>query len=126
MFNLTAMSTLGTLVEIRRGSLRFAGLVLITAIVSNIGQYLYMERVAPGDLDFRRHLRCDLRPVWLRVAEGDLRAGAADDPAPQQHHIRLVLDRSALCMTGVLGPIANAAHVVGLGTGITLGVLRYQ
>ena len=31
----------------------------------------------------------------------------------------------ALCMTGIFGPIANAAHVVGLIMGVALGVLRY-
>jgi GlpG protein len=30
-----------------------------------------------------------------------------------------------LCMTGLLGPIANAAHVVGLVVGIVFGVFRF-
>jgi GlpG protein len=30
-----------------------------------------------------------------------------------------------LCMTGLLGPIANAAHVVGLAVGIVFGVSRF-
>jgi GlpG protein len=30
-----------------------------------------------------------------------------------------------LCMTGVMGPIANAAHVVGLVVGIVFGLCRY-
>ena len=31
----------------------------------------------------------------------------------------------ALCMTGVFGPIANAAHVVGLIMGVAFGVFKY-
>jgi len=30
-----------------------------------------------------------------------------------------------LCMTGWVGPIANAAHVVGLVVGVAFGVLRF-
>jgi GlpG protein len=30
-----------------------------------------------------------------------------------------------LCMTGLVGSIANAAHVVGLVVGVMLGLLRY-
>jgi GlpG protein len=30
-----------------------------------------------------------------------------------------------LCMTGLVGPIANAAHFMGLVVGVAFGVLRY-
>jgi GlpG protein len=30
-----------------------------------------------------------------------------------------------LCMTGLLGNIANAAHLVGLAVGVAFGVLRF-
>jgi GlpG protein len=30
-----------------------------------------------------------------------------------------------LCMSGALGPVANAAHFVGLIVGVAFGVLRF-
>ena len=39
--------------------------------------------------------------------------------------ITMVLLWLALCMTGWMGPIANAAHVVGLIVGVAFGVLRF-
>ena len=30
-----------------------------------------------------------------------------------------------ICMTGLVGPVANAAHVGGLVAGATLGLLRF-
>jgi GlpG protein len=39
--------------------------------------------------------------------------------------ITMVLLWLALCMTGWMGPIANAAHVVGLLVGVAFGVVRY-
>ncbi|MGP0063456.1 MAG: rhomboid family intramembrane serine protease, partial [Isosphaeraceae bacterium] len=41
LFNMTCLSAFGTMIEVRRGTLRLAGLVLIAAIVSNFGQYFY-------------------------------------------------------------------------------------
>ena len=47
-FNMWWLVDLGTLIEVRRGTLRLAVLVLISAIISNFGQYLWMERTDPG------------------------------------------------------------------------------
>ena len=48
LFNVMALSTLGTIIEIRRGSLRLAVMILLMAIASNIGEFVYEERVDPG------------------------------------------------------------------------------
>ena len=48
-FNMWWLVALGTMIEVRRGTLRLAGLVLIAAIVSNFGQYIWMERIDPGE-----------------------------------------------------------------------------
>jgi GlpG protein len=124
MFNVMALSALGTMIEIRRGSLRIAGLVLITAIASNIGQYLYMERIDPGEPQFFGGISgvvCGLFGyIWMKgIYEPEQRM------ILHPNSISFGLLWVAMCMTGVFGPIANAAHVVGLGVGIALGVLRY-
>ena len=39
--------------------------------------------------------------------------------------ITIMLLWLVLCMTGVLGPIGNAAHFVGLIVGVAFGVFRF-
>ncbi len=39
--------------------------------------------------------------------------------------VNIMLLWLVICMTGAVGHIANAAHVMGLVVGVTLGVLRY-
>jgi rhomboid protease GlpG len=124
MFNVMALSTLGTLIEIRRGSLRLAGLVLLTAIASNVGQHLYMERIDPGEPQFFGGISgvvCGLFGyIWMKgLYEPEQRM------ILHPNSITFGLLWIALCMTNVFGPIGNAAHVVGLVTGAALGVLRY-
>ena len=41
VFNMMAFSALGTMIEIRRGSLRLAVMILVLAVASNVGQFLY-------------------------------------------------------------------------------------
>src|SRR5207253_1771573 len=48
LFNLLWVRHLGTLIEVRRGTLRLATLVLVSAAISNYGQYLWDERI--GDV----------------------------------------------------------------------------
>ena len=84
-FNMWWLTYLGTLIEVRRGTLRLAGLVLISAVVSNVGQYFWMERSDPGE----PHLFAGMsgrrvRPLRLYLDEGALRARAGDDHASQQ------------------------------------------
>jgi GlpG protein len=60
-FNMLCLIAFGTQIELRRGTLRLFLLVLIAAIVSNFGQYLWM----------------------LHLDEGIVRAGTGDDHASQ-------------------------------------------
>ena len=43
-----ALSSLGTMIELRRGSLRLAVMILLLAIASNVGEFVYEERADPG------------------------------------------------------------------------------
>jgi GlpG protein len=124
LFNVMAFYSLGTMIEIRRGSLRLALLILIAAIASNIGEFVYEERVDPGAPQLFFGLSgvvCGLFGyIWMK--------GLYEPEQGMILHPNTVtfgLLWIALCMTGVLGPIANAAHVVGLITGVALGVFKY-
>jgi GlpG protein len=124
LFNVWALNSFGTLIEVRRGTLRLAGLVLISAIVSNLGQYLYMERVDPGAPHFFGGISgvvCALFGyIWVKgVYEPE--QGMILHP----NSITMILLWLGLCMSGWVGDIANAAHVVGLLVGVAFGVVRY-
>jgi GlpG protein len=115
---------LGTLIEIRRGALRFAILVFISAVASNLGQYLWMERIEPGEfhhfVGFSGVVYALFGYIWMKGLY-EPEQGMILHP----NSITIMLLWLVLCMTGTIGPIANAAHLVGLVVGVAFGVLRF-
>jgi GlpG protein len=124
VFNMSALAALGTMIELRKGTLRLAGMVLVVAIASNLGQFLYMERIDPGEYNpfgGMSGVICGLFGyLWMKTLYQP-EEGMILHP----NSITLGLLWIALCMAGAFGPIANAAHVVGLVIGVAFGVLRY-
>lgn len=122
-FNMSAMNVMATLIEIRRGTGRLLILVLVSAAVSNLGQYYYMERMDPG----MPHPFGGMSGVAYGLF-GYLWMKGLHEPEQgmilHPNTVALMLGWLFLCMTGVLGPVANAAHVMGLVVGVALGVLR--
>jgi GlpG protein len=112
------------LIEFRRGTMRLAALVLVSAIASNLGQYLYMERLEPGEPQLFGGISgviCALFGyIWMKGMY-EPEQGMILHP----NSVTVVLLWLGLCMTGLVGPIANAAHVVGLVVGVAAGVLRF-
>jgi len=113
VMNMLAMHSLGTLLEIRLGSWRLGLMVLATGVISNVAQYLYsgptfggMSGVAFGLFGY----------AWVK-SEFDPDAGIFIPP----RSVAMMLGWLVLCMTGLLGSIANAAHFAGLTAGILLG-----
>ena len=124
VFNVLALSTLGTMIEIRRGSLRLALMILLLAIASNFGEFMYQEQANPGGTHLFGGISgvvCGLFGyVWMKGLY-EPEQGMILHP----NSVTFGLLWIAMCMTGVLGPIANAAHVVGLIMGVALGVFKY-
>ncbi len=122
VFNLLWLRLLGMLIEVRRGTLRLALLVLVSAAVSNYGQYLWMERmhdVGPF-LGMSGVVYALFGYVWIKgIYQPEQRMGL------HPNSVNIMLLWLVLCMTGVLGPIANAAHVVGLAVGIVAGLMGF-
>jgi GlpG protein len=122
VFNLLMFRLLATLIEVRRGTLRLAALVLISAAVSDFGQYLWMERmgdVAPF-LGMSGVVYALFGYVWMKgVYQPEQRM------AVPPSSVNVMLLWLVLCTTGALGPIANAAHFVGLAVGIVFGLMGF-
>jgi GlpG protein len=124
VFNSWATIVEGTLIETARGTLRLAVLVLVSAVLSNLGQYYYMTTYAQDKL----HLFGGLSGVGYAMFGYLWMKGMYEPEQGMILHpntISMMLIWLVLCMTGMLGPIANAAHIVGLVVGIIFGVLRF-
>lgn len=113
VMNMMALHSIGKLIEARFGTWRLGVLVLVIAALSNVAQYAYsgphfagMSGVVFGLFGF----------VWMK-SEFDPAAGFKIT----RSSIAMMLGWMILCFTGWIGPIANAAHFVGLVVGILMG-----
>ena len=123
LFNMWWLSTLGTMIEVRRGTLRLAGLVLIAAVISNMGQHFYDLRAYGHSvpfLGFSGVVYALFGYIWMKGLH-EPEQGMAVHP----NTVNIMMLWLVVCMTGVVGPVANAAHVMGLVVGVALGVFRY-
>ena len=115
LFNMLWLRDLGSLIEARASTLKLLLLVLVTAIASNIGQYLMsgpsfggMSGVVYGLFGY----------IWMR--------GKFDPSSGMfltDQTILIMVGWYLLCLTGMIGSIANTAHTVGLVLGMGIGYL---
>ncbi|MEO6435018.1 MAG: rhomboid family intramembrane serine protease [Tepidisphaeraceae bacterium] len=114
IFNMFWTRDLGGMIELQRGTWRLLGLVLGCAVLSNIGQYYWegpskfggMSGVVYGLFGY----------VWIKSRyQPHLGLGVSKQTAT------IMVAWLFLCMTGMVGSVANAAHVVGLIVGAAIG-----
>ncbi|QEH33181.1 Rhomboid protease GlpG [Aquisphaera giovannonii] len=124
VFNCMAIMFEGTLIETRRGTLRLAILVVTSAVISNLAEHVYSAYMYPD----RLHIFGGLSGVSFALF-GYLWVKGRFEPEQgmilHPNTITTGVMWLVLCMTGALGPIANAAHVAGLVVGIFFGLMRY-
>ncbi len=121
LFNMLWLWDLGSMIEARQGSLQLALLVLVIAACSNVGQYFYsgpafggMSGVVYGLLGY----------VWFR-GKFDPGSGLFVHPTT----VWMMIVWFLLCLSGVIGNVANMVHAIGLGMGVAWGYLsslRYR
>jgi GlpG protein len=111
--NMLALHSLGTVIEARRGTWRLALMVLVIGIVSNLAQYAWSGPAFAG----MSGVVCGLFGYAWMKSEFDHDVGIFM-PASS---VAMMLGFLVLCMTGLIGPIANAAHIGGLVVGVVLG-----
>jgi rhomboid protease GlpG len=117
LFNMWCLYVLGGLVETRKGSLTFGGLVLLIAVTSNVAQcaaagpfFGGMSGVVYGVFGY----------AWLKSHYAPHEGLNID-----QVTIIMLMAWLVLCMTGMVGRVANTAHVVGLIVGGLAGSLPH-
>jgi GlpG protein len=124
-FNMLWLYRLGGLIELRKSSLKTAGLVLLSAVASNYGEYLWesyrygpVHAAAFGGMSGVVYALFGY--VWMKSEyEPD------SDMKLPSNTIGSMLIWLIICMYGFLGNIANAAHVVGLFAGMIVGLIPH-
>jgi GlpG protein len=117
LFNMMWLVQLGQAIETLRGSLRFGLMVLVIAVVSNTGQFLWtgspyfggMSGVVYGLFGY----------VWMK-SWYERSSGFF----VTQNMVFWMIGWYVVCLTGYIGPVANAAHGFGLLVGVILGRWR--
>jgi GlpG protein len=114
-FNMLWLRDLGSMIEARKNSRFLLLLTLVLAGTSNVGQYLYkgpdfggMSGVVYGLLGY----------IWM---QGRFNPASKLSLSPQT--VALMIVWFFVCLAGLVGPIANTAHGVGLAVGIAWGFL---
>ncbi len=115
LFNMMWLKDLGALIETRFGGIYMLALVVVSAALSNLGQYFWngpsfggMSGVVYALFGF----------LWIR--------GKCDPTAGWQLNPQAVywmIGWFVLCVTGMVGDVANAAHGAGLAVGMAWGWL---
>ena len=116
--NLYWLYFLGGGMEGKLGTGRFLGLILLAAVLSNLGQYLLSGPNFGGMSGVNYGL---FGYLWIR-GNRDPSFGLQLD----QGTITMLLIWFAICFTGLVGPIANTAHTLGLVVGVAGGWLASQ
>jgi len=118
LFNMWWLKDLGALIETFKGSWYMLILTLVIAAISNVAQFFWggpmfggMSGVVFGLLGY----------LWLY---GKFNPASPIRLNPQI--VQFVTIWFFICLTGLVGPIANAAHGVGAGVGMAWGYLEAQ
>jgi GlpG protein len=127
--NMYWLYVLGGLIESRGGTLRFALLVLVAAVVSNLAQYfndellgvIYKGPIAGGGPNFGGFSGVGFATFGYVWVKSKYDPGSGMFMASGTAIIFLIW--LFLCMTGAVGAVANTAHAVGLLVGLLLGLI---
>ncbi len=117
VFNMMWLVQLGQVIETLRGSLRFALMVLVIGVLSNVGQFLWTGRPYFGGMSGVVYGLFGY--VWMK-SRYERNSGFY----VTQNMVFWMIGWFFLCLTGLLGPVANAAHGFGLLVGVILGRWR--
>jgi GlpG protein len=120
-FNMMWLKNLGRAIEFNRGTWRFLALILVLAVASNIGQYWWVMTFSPKQWpeNFGGMSGVDFGLIGYLWMKG--RTQPQQGLGIPRDQLVLAILWMLLCIGGAFGPIANAAHVFGFGTGMLLG-----
>ena len=115
LFNMMWLVQFGRFIESRFGAAKLLAIILAVGIGSNLAQYLWAKSPYFGGMSGVNYGLFGF--LWMKGKFGR-------DQNWQMHPqtVQLMLMWMVLCFTGMLGPIANGAHLGGLVIGALLGI----
>lgn len=113
LFNMMWLYQLGCLIEARQGTVRLLLLVVVTGIFSNVAQY-FIGGPQFGGMSGVVYALAGY--VWIR-GKHDRASGLFLN----QQSVTILLIWLVVCFTGLVGPVANFAHLGGLVSGMAIG-----
>jgi len=117
-FNMLWLRDLGSMIEARKSSWMLLLLVLVFAGASNIAQYVQSGPIFGGMSGVVYGL---FGYMWMQS-----KFNPASGLSLQPQTVTMMIAWFFLCLTGLMGPIANTAHAVGGVAGILWGYLAAQ
>lgn len=115
LFNMLWLLNLGSMIEARLGTGRFGLMVVLLGVISNLAQYYIESPFFNGFSGVNYGL---FGYLWVR-GRLDPRSGLYLPP----QIVAMMVIWFLLCLTGVVGNVANMAHAAGLGLGLVWGFL---
>jgi GlpG protein len=113
LFNMMWLYQLGSMIEARQGSWHLLLLVIVTGVFSNVIQY----RFAGPDFGGMSGVVYALAGyVWMR-GKYDRASGLFLN----EQSVIILLVWLVVCFSGLMGPVANFAHLAGLASGMAIG-----
>lgn len=135
LFNMMWLRDLGKAIEFVRGSWRFAALVLVTAVISNVAQLLWTDRFGETIPALGGMVLLSRAPAFggmSGVVFGFIGYAWMKGRTQPQSGIGLSREQLTwsvlwmfLCIGGAFGNVANTVHVTGFLTGMVLGARQY-
>lgn len=114
VFNMLWFYQLGSMMEGRQNALFLFVFIAVSAMLSNLAQYFFIHGPWFGGMSGVVYAMSGY--IWIR---GKYNPGSGLYLDKQSVTIMLIW--LVVCFTGWLGPVANAAHLVGLMTGMAWG-----
>ncbi len=114
-FNMLWLRDLGSMIEARRNSRLMLLLTLVLAGTSNVAEYLVS---GPGFGGMSGVVYGLLGYIWM---QGRFNPASRLELQPQT--VTFMIVWFFICLSGLVGDIANAAHAVGLAVGVSWGFL---
>jgi GlpG protein len=113
IFNMLWFYQLGSMIEARKSSLYLFFFIVVSASLSNLAQYFW---AGPAFVGMSGVVYALAGYVWI-CGKYNRASGLYLDP----QSVTMLLIWMVVCFTGILGPIANAAHLGGLIVGMAWG-----
>lgn len=113
IFNMVWFYQLGSMIEARKGSLFFFAFIVVSAALSNLAQYFW---AGPAFVGMSGVVYALAGFVWI-CGKYHRASGLYLDP----QSVTILLIWLVVCFTGIVGNIANMAHLAGLIVGMAWG-----